>query len=118
MHHYLFDVEFAPPGRTSVRIQQMIRKRFLDALGAADITALHVVVSQSMGRVNELLDHEGPTEGGSSGCPVFSARLWEVIALHHKGGKIGMLKLKGLPGEYAASEGISTGSIRDAAHAA
>ena len=65
---------------------------------------------------NELLDHEGPaagkpqipgvcrahyrapTEGGSSGSPVFNARLWEVIALHHKGGKIGMPKLNGLPG--------------------
>jgi hypothetical protein len=81
---------------------------------------------------NELLDHEGPTagkpqipgvcrvhyraptEGGSSGSPVFNARLWEVIALHHKGGKIGMPKLNGLPGEYAANEGIGVQCIRDA----
>ena len=81
---------------------------------------------------NELLDHEGPTagkpqipgvcrvhyraptEGGSSGSPVFNARLWEVIALHHKGGKIGMPKLNGVPGEYAANEGVSIQSIKEA----
>jgi hypothetical protein len=81
---------------------------------------------------NELLDHEGPatgkpqipgvcrvhyrapTEGGSSGSPVFNGRLWEVIALHHKGGKIGMPKLNGLPGEYAANEGVSIQSIKGA----
>ena len=52
---------------------------------------------------NELLDHEGPpggapqipgvsrvhyrapTEPGSSGSAVFDAKLWDVIALHHKG---------------------------------
>jgi lysozyme family protein/S1-C subfamily serine protease len=78
---------------------------------------------------NELLAHEGPpagrpqipgicrvhyraaTEGGSSGSPVFNARAWEVIALHHRGGKMGMPKLNGEPGTYAANEGISIGSI-------
>jgi lysozyme family protein len=73
---------------------------------------------------NELLDHEGPpgghppipgvcrvhyrapTEGGSSGSPVFNDQ-WEVIALHHKGGKVGMPRLNGLAGTYAANEGIS-----------
>lgn len=73
---------------------------------------------------NELLDHEGPprgrpqipgvcrvhyrapTEGGSSGSPVFNSALWEVIALHHKGGKIGMPRLNGGDGTYAANEGI------------
>lgn len=78
---------------------------------------------------NELLDHEGPpsgqpqipgvcrlhyrapTEGGSSGSPVFNSRLWQVIALHHKGGKMGMPKLNGKAGTYAANEGISLQSI-------
>lgn len=78
---------------------------------------------------NALLDHEGPpagkpaiagvcrvhyrapTEGGSSGSPVFNANLWEVIALHHSGGKLGMLRLNGQVGSYAANEGISLGSI-------
>jgi hypothetical protein len=82
---------------------------------------------------NELLDHEGPpggkrqipgvsrvhyrapTEGGSSGSPVFNADLWQVIALHHKGGKTGLQKLNDKPGNYAANEGISIQSIRDAA---
>lgn len=78
---------------------------------------------------NELLDHEGPpvgqpqipgvcrlhyrapTEGGSSGSPVFNSRLWQVIALHHKGGKLGMPKLNGKTGTYGANEGISMQSI-------
>ena len=81
---------------------------------------------------NELLDHEGPpagqpqipgvcrvhyrtpTEGGSSGSPVFNGMLWEVVALHHKGGKIGMPKLNGKDGTYAANEGISMMSIKEA----
>lgn len=78
---------------------------------------------------NELLDHEGPpegkpgipgvcrihyrapTEGGSSGSPVFDASSWEVIALHHKGGKFGMPRLNGTTGTYAANEGIWIHSI-------
>lgn len=78
---------------------------------------------------NELLDHEGPpagqpqgpgvcrlhyrapTEGGSSGSPVFNSRLWQVVALHHKGGKLGMPRLNGKPGSYAANEGIAIQSI-------
>lgn len=78
---------------------------------------------------NELLDHEGPphgaphipgvcrvhytapTEGGSSGSPVFNASLWQVIALHHKGGKAGMPRLNGASGTYGANEGISIQSI-------
>jgi hypothetical protein len=78
---------------------------------------------------NALIDHEGPplgraviegvcrvhyrapTEGGSSGSPVFNASLWQVIALHHKGGKLGMSRLNGNPGTYAANEGIAIQSI-------
>lgn len=78
---------------------------------------------------NALLDHEGPpagkpgiegvcrvhyrapTEGGSSGSPVFNAALWEVIALHHSGGKLGMPRLNGQAGTYAANEGIWVQSI-------
>ena len=81
---------------------------------------------------NKLLDHEGPpagkpqipgvcrvhyhapTEGGSSGSPVFDAKLWEVIALHHKGSKIGISLLNGKNGTYGANEGISIESIREA----
>jgi V8-like Glu-specific endopeptidase len=78
---------------------------------------------------NTLLDHEGPeagkpaiegvvrvhytapTKGGSSGSPVFNASLWQVIALHHMGGKTGMPLLNGKEGTYGANEGISLNSI-------
>lgn len=78
---------------------------------------------------NKVLDHEGPpkgrpqipdvvrlhyhapTEGGSSGSPVFNADLWQVVALHHKGGKESMPMLNGKPGTYSANEGISIQSI-------
>jgi len=57
--------------------------------------------------------YRAPTEGGSSGSPVFNASAWEVIALHHKGGMLGMPKLNGATGTYAANEGISLASIID-----
>ena len=78
---------------------------------------------------NELLDHEGPpggkpgieevcrlhyrapTEGGISGSPVFNSRLWQVIALHHMGGTIGVRKLNGKEGTYGANQGVSIQSI-------
>ena len=51
VHHYLFDVEFAPAGGTPVRIRQTIRKRFVDAVSGAGVSRPHVVVSHSMGTV-------------------------------------------------------------------
>ena len=81
---------------------------------------------------NELLGHEGPlegrppvagvcrvhyrapTEGGSSGSPVFNDSGWEVIALHHMGGELGMPRLNGEDGTYAANEGIAIRSIVEA----
>ncbi len=65
---------------------------------------------------NLLLDHKEPkihyrtpTEGGSSGSPVFNQN-WKLIALHHSGG----FKVKKLNGEndtYAANEGLWIKSI-------
>lgn len=51
VHHYLFDVEFAPPGKPPARIQQTIRQRFVEALGATNVSSPHIVVSHSMGTV-------------------------------------------------------------------
>jgi hypothetical protein len=51
VHHYLFDVAYAPPGGTPVPIQRTIRKRFVDALCAPTVTQPHIVVSHSMGTV-------------------------------------------------------------------
>jgi Trypsin-like peptidase domain/MAP3K TRAFs-binding domain len=79
---------------------------------------------------NELLDHEGPPAGspqiqgvcrvhyrtptvvGSSGSPAFDAKLWEVVALHHKGGSMGVPKLNGRQGSYAANEGLALDAMR------
>lgn len=51
VHHYLFDVEFAPPGRPATRIQQTIRRRFVDAVADPMVTRPHVVIAHSMGTV-------------------------------------------------------------------
>jgi V8-like Glu-specific endopeptidase len=68
---------------------------------------------------NLLLDHEktmvhyrAPTEGGSSGSPVFNQQ-WDLLALHHAGG-MKMKKLNGKEGTYPANEGLYFQSIRDA----
>ncbi len=60
---------------------------------------------------NILLDHQDPkihyrtpTEGGSSGSPVFNQQ-WELIGLHHAG-SAEMNCLNGKPGFYEANEGM------------
>ncbi|MEK8050952.1 trypsin-like peptidase domain-containing protein [Ideonella sp. DXS22W] len=85
---------------------------------------------------NELIDHEGPptgqppvpgrwrvhyrapTEGGNSGSPVFNDSGWEVIALHHSGGRFKMPRLNGQPGSYAANEGLAMATLVAAVKAA
>lgn len=84
---------------------------------------------------NRLLDHEGPpqgvptdnpyrrvqyeapTEGGSSGSPVFNGHNWQVIALHHAGGK-NIPRLNRKQGRWPANEGIWIQSICEAGRAA
>jgi hypothetical protein len=51
VHHYLFDVDFAPPGRQPVHIQKTIRQRFIEALHDPQVSRPHIVVSHSMGTV-------------------------------------------------------------------
>ena len=65
---------------------------------------------------NQLLDHEAPrihyrapTEGGSSGSPVFNAQ-WKLIGLHHAGGNE-MRRLNNKDGVYGANEGLWIQSI-------
>ena len=53
---------------------------------------------------DRLLHYRAPTEGGSSGSPVFNQQ-WDLIGLHHAGG-MAMRRLKGQEGTYAANEGI------------
>ncbi|HKH49129.1 MAG TPA: serine protease [Thermoanaerobaculia bacterium] len=50
------------------------------------------------------LHYRTPTEGGSSGSPVFNHD-WKLIGLHHAG-DLNMRKLNGKEGTYAANEGI------------
>ncbi|MCP4203920.1 MAG: DUF4071 domain-containing protein [bacterium] len=67
---------------------------------------------------NVLLDHEAPrlhyrapTEGGSSGSPIFNSQ-WKLIGLHHAGGKE-MLRLNRKEGTYDANEGLWIQSVRE-----
>lgn len=72
---------------------------------------------------NELLDHDegqtavtrlhyrAPTEGGSSGSPVFKEGTLEGIAIHHAYTEA---RLNGKPGSYQANEGIGLKSLRAA----
>ena len=69
---------------------------------------------------NRLLDYSDdrlryrtPTEPGSSGSPVFEAKDWQVVGLHHAGGKFSCLSVKQKE-PYEANEGILVRAIRDA----
>jgi V8-like Glu-specific endopeptidase len=68
---------------------------------------------------NLLLDYEdpvlhyrAPTEGGSSGSPVYDKQ-WNLIGIHHAGYSE-VLRLNGKDGTYAANEGIWIQAIRRA----
>lgn len=58
------------------------------------------------------LHYRTPTEGGSSGSPVFDQVGWQVVGLHHAG-RSKMPKLNGPAGEfYEANEGIAVLAIQ------
>jgi len=51
VHHYMFDVSFSPRAGETYRVQQEIRRRFIEAMSDPRITAPHIVISHSMGTV-------------------------------------------------------------------
>jgi hypothetical protein len=53
---------------------------------------------------DQKIHYRAPTEGGSSGSPVFNQQ-WDLIGLHHAG-SMNLPKLKGQEGTYPANEGI------------
>ena len=61
---------------------------------------------------DRMMHYRTPTEGGSSGSPVFNDN-WQLIALHHAGG-FKVAKLNGKEGTYSANEGIWIQAIRTA----
>ena len=65
-----------------------------------------------LGYREPLLHYRTPTEGGSSGSPVFEAGDWRAVALHHAGGTLE--RLDGTQPPYDANEGISLAAIREA----
>ncbi len=65
-----------------------------------------------LGYDDRLLHYRAPTEGGSSGSPVFNQQ-WKWIGLHHAGG-FGLQKLDGKGGTEDANEGIQIRRIAEA----
>ena len=55
------------------------------------------------------IHYHSPTEGGSSGSPIFNEN-WRVIGVHHGGGVLAMLN--GGRGVYASNEGLWIEAIR------
>jgi S1-C subfamily serine protease len=67
-------------------------------------------------RDERYLHYRAPTEGGSSGSPVFNMD-WKVVGLHHGGGQA-LPQLNGKTGTYQANEGIRVDAITAAMRAA
>jgi hypothetical protein len=67
----------------------------------------HLVASNE-----RLLHYRTPTEGGSSGSPVFNAA-WEVVGLHHAGSST-LQRIDGQAGTYEANEGIRISALLSA----
>ena len=63
-----------------------------------------------LGCNDRLLHYRTPTEGGSSGSPVFEAEDWRVVGLHHAGGTFERLDGKQPP--YEANEGIAVRALK------
>lgn len=62
--------------------------------------------NQLLAANTKLVHYRTPSEGGSSGSPVFGPVGWKVVALHHAGRK-DMPRIDGQPGIYEANEGIA-----------
>lgn len=135
----LLRLETLPPGAKPLTVSLTLPA--LTPLDASSKPRVYVIGHPDGGELsvsmddNELLDHEGPTQGnppnkdvwrvhyraptrpGSSGSPVFEDKAWKVIALHHAGSP-NMPMLNQRAGLYKANEGLALGPLARAAAAA
>jgi V8-like Glu-specific endopeptidase len=100
-----------PLNITRERIDEAYRRVYVIGHPGGRSLTFSLADNLVLGFQDPRLHYRAPTEGGSSGSPVFTED-WDVLALHHAGGEA-MPRLSGA-GTYPANEGIWIDAIRRA----
>jgi V8-like Glu-specific endopeptidase len=100
-----------PLNLTEDRIEESYRRVYVIGHPGGRSLTFSLADNLVLGFQSPKLHYRAPTEGGSSGSPVFTED-WDVLALHHAGGEE-MPRLTGA-GTYPANEGIWIDAIRRA----
>jgi hypothetical protein len=107
------DAEPLPLASRKVRLTVPPPRIYIIGHPAGRDVELSLHDNKLLGSNERLLHYRTPTEGGSSGSPVFEEAAWKVVGLHHAGGWYQGLDGQ-TPPEYEANEGIPILAIQEA----